>query len=201
METEANNSTKEIFKKDVPSLGTFSLKPFDLEKDTALLHQWVIQPYATYWEMSTHTLEEVKSEYAKLIAIKDYHVYTGFVNGEMAFLMESYNPSSDLVGEHYSVQDGDWGMHVLVGPPTAPKKGFTWQVFTTILDFLFTQPHIQRVVVEPDVRNDKIHQLNKRAGFIYEKEIQFPHKTAHLAFCSKNDYAEALQANQMTLAE
>ena len=58
-------------------------------------------------------------------------------------------------------------MHVLVAPaePVRECPGFTGAVFETILDFLFSDPLVDRVVVEPDIRNTKIQALNERMGF------------------------------------
>lgn len=60
------------------------------------------------------------------------------------------------------------------------------------MDFLFSHPDINRIVVEPDVRNDRIHRLNKRAGFVYERKVELPEKTAWLAFCTREQYRAAM---------
>ena len=64
----------------------------------------------------------------------------------------------------------------------------------TVLAALFAEPSVRRVVVEPDVRNDKIHQLNRYAGFVYHGEIALPHKRAALAFCTRAQFDAHLQA-------
>jgi len=66
------------------------------------------------------------------------------------------------------------------------------------MDFLFYEKDFQRVVVEPDVNNEKIHVINKRAGFEYVDTIQLPTKTAHLALCTLRQYQTA-QAHLATL--
>ncbi|RBJ62798.1 N-acetyltransferase, partial [Pseudomonas sp. MWU12-2534b] len=48
--------------------------------------------------------------------------------------------------------------------------------------------------------NDKIHRLNRHAGFVYQGEIQLPHKRAALAFCSRAQFAAACAAAQPACA-
>ena len=94
---------------------------------------------------------------------------------------------------HYDVQPGDVGMHVLVAPADKRIPGFTWAVFVQIMDFLFSDERVERVVVEPDVSNDAIHPINRRAGFVYHRQIELPGKTAWFATCTRVDYDAALR--------
>jgi RimJ/RimL family protein N-acetyltransferase len=87
-------------------------------------------------------------------------------------------------------------MHVLVAPPGHRLPGFTTAVFETILDFLFSDPLVDRVVVEPDIRNTKIQALNQRMGFRKHSIVQLPDKQAWLSFCTRDQYADAVQLNE-----
>ncbi len=57
----------------------------------------------------------------------------------------------------------------------------------------FTDEKVQRIVVEPDVRNEKVHKLNHKAGFIRHKKIQLLEKEAYLEFCTRKQFENALQ--------
>ncbi|WP_052593984.1 GNAT family N-acetyltransferase [Aureispira sp. CCB-QB1] len=168
-----------------------SFRPFSVKKDAACLLKWVNNPHAQYWGMLDATAEELITTYTHLLSIPDYKVYIGEIQNEAAFLMESYNPKTDPIGQHYPVLEGDCGMHVLVKPPQHRISGFTWHVFSSIMDFLFEQNHCKRIVVEPDVNNHKIHRLNKRAGFVYDKQVNLPDKKAFLAFCTYEAYQQS----------
>lgn len=187
-------NTEVVFSREIPSLGRFDLRPFSLEEDTNFLHEWVNQPYAQYWGMLNSSLQDVKDAYRDLLATPGYEIYTAFWQGKPIFITECYDPTHDLLASYYQVQPGDRGMHVLVAPPDKNIKGFTWAVFTTIMELLFANKTVKRVVVEPDLRNDKIHVLNKKAGFVYDKVLELPHKTAHLAFCTHAQYKAACKA-------
>ncbi|WP_456312451.1 GNAT family N-acetyltransferase [Pseudomonas shirazensis] len=180
-----------VFVKTIPGLGVFELRPIDMEMDIPLIHNWVNRDYAVYWEMNGFSVEEVRNTYYNIL--EKTQVYIGSFNNNVAFLLECYNPEEDLVGKYYESQKGDKGMHILVAPSQKPIPNFTWTIFTVILDFIFSDGKNQRIVVEPDARNHKIHLLNKRAGFVFQSVLDLPHKQAHLEFCTREDYYKALQ--------
>ena len=188
--TPPETKSQPLFLKEVASVGVFELRPFQIENDLPIIYQWIQQDYAVYWGMVGLTFEEVKNTYKKLIT--NSNIYTGYFNGQMAFLLECYNPSEDIIKEHYSVENGDCGMHILVAPPTKKINNFTWNIFQFILDFIFSDVSVERIVVEPDANNHKIHALNEKAGFELQRIIQLPHKTARLEFCTREQYKNAL---------
>lgn len=189
---ENDVATDVVFVKTIPGLGVFELRPIDMENDIPLIHNWVNRDYAVYWEMNGFSVEEVKNTYYNIL--EKTQVYIGVFNGKEVFLLECYDPQNDIVGKYYESQKGDKGMHILVAPSENPIRNFTWNIFTVILDFIFSDSKSQRIVVEPDARNHKIHLLNKRAGFVFQHVLELPHKKAHLEFCTREDYYKALQS-------
>lgn len=181
-----------VFVKTIPGLGVFELRPIDMEIDIPVIHNWVNREYAVYWEMNGFSEEEVKNAYYNIQ--EKAQVYIGKFNSNIAFLLECYNPQDDIVGKYYETQKGDKGMHILVAPSEKPIPNFTWNIFTVILDFIFSDASNKRIVVEPDARNHKIHLLNKKAGFVFQRILDLPHKQAHLEFCTREDYYKALQS-------
>jgi len=185
------NSSDIIFSRTIDGFGEVSLRPMNIEKDAEFLFDWVTRPYAKYWGMLDNTIEDVHKAYKELETRDNYQVLIGVYNNIPVFLTEVYKADKDDISKYYDAKEDDYGMHILVGPPEQQIHNFTWNVFTTVLEFMFSQSQIKRVVVEPDVRNEKIHVLNKKAGFIYDKEVQLPHKKAALAFCTRTTYKKA----------
>ena len=177
-------------------IGTLSLRPFDLTEDVPTLHSWVTQPYARYWGLLNSAPADVHAEYQRISQSSHHRAFTGEHDGRPAFLMERYEPSYDAVGKLYDVAPGDIGMHVLVAPPAQRIPGFTGAVFETILDCLFSDPLVDRIVVEPDVRNTKIQALNERMGFRKHSIVDLSDKQAWLSFCTRDQYAEATRMNE-----
>ncbi|WP_158784839.1 GNAT family N-acetyltransferase [Pantoea sp. BAV 3049] len=178
--------------------GQFTLRPMQAE-DASRVHSWVTRDYARFWGMQNDSLEQVAKFYRELTASNPQAAMIGCCDDKPVFLMEFYQASKDEVGKFYPAQEGDYGMHILIAPANSPVRQFSWQVFTVAMDYMFSQPAVKRVVVEPDVRNNKIHPLNKRAGFRYQHTIDMGHKIAWLAFCHRDDYQHSLLQEKLTM--
>ncbi|MCR6031739.1 GNAT family N-acetyltransferase [Nocardioides sp. zg-579] len=146
-----------------------TLEPVDLDRDIGLLHRWVTHPRSAFWLMQGASVQDVAAEYAAIAEDPHHHAWLGRVDGEPAFLAETYDPARSA---HSPIRDlpdlrpGDLGMHVLVAPPAGdPVPGFTRRVFGAVLDHCFADPGVRRVVVEPDARNDAIRAMNTAFGF------------------------------------
>ncbi|CAL2085031.1 GNAT family N-acetyltransferase [Tenacibaculum sp. 190524A05c] len=182
-----------VFSREIEGIGTMSIRPIQLDSDIDTLFSWVTKPYAKYWGMLGQTRDEVKQSYQEIEDNNHHHTYIGLLNDTPIFLMERYKASEDIIASHYAALDNDYGMHILVAPVEKRIPKFTWEVFRTVMEYFFSLSFVNRVVVEPDKNNDKIHLLNKKAGFVYHKEIELPHKVASLAFCTEKLYQEAIK--------
>ncbi|QXF35814.1 transcriptional regulator [Photorhabdus luminescens] len=182
-----------LFEKSLPEIGSFALRPLDLERDIPILTDWVNRDYAHYWGMKDNTEQQVWEFYHDLESRHPGSVFIGIYQEQPAFLLECYRAQDDLIGKYYPAHPDDMGMHILVAPPQEKIKNFTWGIFQTIIAFIFSDPAVVRIVVEPNIHNEKIHKLNLRAGFVYQKALVLPHKTAKLAFCTREQHQIALQ--------
>lgn len=172
------------------------MKPLDtaaaMAEHLELLTSWVTHPRSEFWGMLGLSREEVLSEQVRIAEHPHHHAWLGHVDGEPAFLCETYDPArSDLarLTDLPDLADGDLGMHVLVAPPVRRVPGFTRRVFSAVMDHCFADPAVRRVVVEPDVRNSAIQRLNAEAGFVVERLVPLGGKTAALSFCTRAAYA------------
>ncbi|MFE7356074.1 GNAT family N-acetyltransferase [Streptomyces sp. NPDC057543] len=200
-----------------PALGTFTIRPLDPSpssqllpralgcaragetplptggpiSDAELVHGWVTHPKAAFWLMGDAELQDVEREYLAIAAHPHHDAFIGLHDGEPAFLMERYDPAEVELKGLYEAERGDIGMHFLVAPTDTPLHGFTLAVITTVLEALFADPSVRRVVVEPDVRNTAVHALNKAVGFEVLGELAKPEKTALLSACTREQFAAA----------
>ncbi len=191
MSIENNN----IFTEEYTGFGSISIRPFEVKKDSPFLHDWVTKEYAVFWEMQNATLQDVEEEYAKLTVPKDYNVFVGIFDDKPAFVLERYNPQSDIINQFYKAKESDAGIHIIVAPPNEPKTpNFTWFMFRAIMDFVFTDTTKDRILVEPDIRNKKMFALCQRIGFTLSEVVELPHKTAQLAFLTKTNYQQKINS-------
>lgn len=170
-----------------------TIEPLDLDRDLELLHAWVTHPRSAFWMMQDASPPDVRAEYDAIAANPHHDAFLGRVGGRPTFLVETYDPAhAPGMGELPELRPGDLGMHVLVAPPEgAPVPGLTTAVFDAVMAFCFADLSVERVVVEPDVRNDAIRAKNVTAGFTELREIPMPGKTAMLSVCPRADWRTA----------
>lgn len=177
--------------------GNFVIRPLDAARDAPTLHRWFAEPRAAFWNMQDKRVDEVAAFYQAIADSAHADAWLGLdANGASVFLFESYDPAREEVGEHYAVRPGDLGMHLFVGPAATPLPGYTREVFRALMTFLFDRLDAERVVVEPDARNARIHALNRAMGFAYTKTVAFREKSAALAFCTRADFHAATARTQ-----
>ena len=170
------------------SLGEFSLREVDPHCDATLIHSWVSTPTAKYWLMQDLSVEEVEKFYLKFNLTEGSQAYLGYHNETPSFIIELYDPCHSPVAEHYTPLPGDIGMHLFVAQGEVSLHGFTRTVFNIMMEFIFNRDEINRIVVEPDCNNNKIHAMNMLFGFKHVDQIQLGKKEAYLGFCSREQY-------------
>ncbi len=192
--TNTINSLKSRFEftSSYPGFGDIHIRHFKVQKDSEVLHDWVNREYAIFWGMQQSTLQNVKEEYTKLLEPDHYDIFVGEYKQQPVFILERYHPQQDLVGKHYPAKDTDCGIHIIVAPPTTKGKipDFTWYMFDTIMNFVFQDKNIHRIVVEPDIRNKKMFAICQRVGFELDVIVELPHKTAQLAFLTRKKHQQ-----------
>lgn len=163
--------------------------PVDPDRDAPLIHAWVTHPRSVYWQMQDASVEDVRDEHARIAADPHHDAYLGHVDGVPAVLAEVYDPARSELADVYDVRPGDRGMHVLVAPPDRPVPGFTDRAMAAVVRLVLADPVVERVVVEPDVRNTAIAVKNARAGFVVAREVELTGKRAALSFCTREQFA------------
>jgi hypothetical protein len=173
------------------------MEPVDVERDARLLHAWVTHPRSVFWQMSEASVADVAREYRLIAEAADHDAWLGRVGGEPAFLAETYDPAHSELAGLPELRPGDLGMHVLVAPGDRPVPGFTRRVFRAVMEHCFADPAVTRVVVEPDVRNERIAVLNAEAGFVVARVVPLAGKDAALSFCTRTAFERSPLAEEV----
>nr|WP_255216011.1 GNAT family N-acetyltransferase [Pseudenhygromyxa sp. WMMC2535] len=167
----------------------------------ATVHDWVRRDYARYWGMQGLDRAGVTAAYREIVAPAHVRALIGSFAGAPAFLTELYSPIEEAFAGLYDARPSDRGLHILLAPPpleTERIPGFSRAAFKTVLDLLFADPAVERIVVEPDQRNHKIRAINRAFGFREIGPIDLPAtptapgKVAMLSFCTREDLSRAL---------
>ncbi|MEU1972938.1 GNAT family N-acetyltransferase [Microbacterium sp. NPDC019599] len=166
----------------------------DPRRDAAIVRAWLADPHASFWRMAHLTEDDVADYLASVVTDPHQDSWLGVVDGAPAFLAETYDPRHVLLPGIHEAAEGDLGMHVLIAPPHGrPRHGLTDAVFAAVMRHCFQTLGALRVVVEPDVRNERIALKNARAGFRVLREVDVPDgdgvKRAALSICTRDDFA------------
>lgn len=169
-----------------------SLRPVDPEADAQLLHDWVSSPRAAFWGMGGLGAAQVAAIYAEIAASPSHHAWILELEGRPQGLLQTYQPHADPIGAAYPPRPGDLGMHLLLAPAERPRPGLTTGLTRSLAEFLFADPATRRVIAEPDAANWRAVQRMQRSGFELGPQIRLPHKTAQLAFLTREALSGAL---------
>ncbi|MEU6181965.1 GNAT family N-acetyltransferase [Streptomyces coeruleorubidus] len=177
--------------------GTVRVLPLDPEADAGTVHRWVSEDRAAFWGMTGLTERQVAEIYAHMDTLATHHAFLVVRDGEPVALLQTYEPEADRVSECYDVGPGDIGVHLLVAPagPGGARPGWTARLVTAVARYVLLGLDRRRVVVDPDVRNEKAVARFLRAGFtagpvvvlpeIDLPDVYLPEKKAQLAFLDR----------------
>lgn len=188
---------KEVFfkryfpKEDV----TISMRPIDLENDLEMLHEWFNREHAVkIWQMNW-PIDELETYYRLMLPSDEAHSYIIASNDEPSCNIEVYWACRDIVGDYYEVLPTDYGTHQFIAP-TDPKKKYVSPSTQSMVDYVFAQPEVGKMVGEGSV--DSLASMMNKAhvGFKVDKVIEMPHKKANLNFCYREWYWEKFPQNK-----
>ncbi|MDT6987549.1 GNAT family N-acetyltransferase [Streptomyces lusitanus] len=186
-----------VHEQTVDGFGAVRVLPLDPAADAPLLHRWVSEERAVYWGMNGLTEQQVHEIYAHMDTLDTHHAYLVVKDGDPAALLQTYEPEADRVGECYPVEPGDIGMHLLLAPPRpgGTRPGWTAGLAGAVATYVLLVLDRRRVVVDPDVANEKAIARFLRQGFtagpqvvlpeIDLPDVYLPQKRAQLAFLTR----------------
>ncbi|REC45328.1 GNAT family N-acetyltransferase [Chryseobacterium pennipullorum] len=174
---------------------TMSMRPIDLENDLEMLHEWFNREHAVkIWQMNW-PISELETYYRLMLPGDEAHSYIVAGNDEPSCNIEVYWACRDIVGDYYEVLPTDYGTHQFIAP-TDPKKKFVSPSTQSMVDYVFAQPEVGKMVGEGSV--DSLASMMNKAhvGFKVDKVIEMPHKKANLNFCYREWYWEKFPQNK-----
>ncbi|MGN9755498.1 GNAT family N-acetyltransferase [Streptomyces sp. SD31] len=186
-----------VHEQGVDGFGTVRIRPLDPQADAEVVHGWVSEERASFWGMNGVTRDQVAEIYAHMDTLDTHHAFLVLRDGDPVALLQTYEPEADRVSECYDVRPGDIGVHLLLAPagPEGARPGWTSALLTVITSYVFLTLDRQRVVVDPDVRNEKAIARFLKQGFtagpvvmlpeVDLPDVYIPRKEAQLAFLTR----------------
>ncbi|MDO9457744.1 GNAT family N-acetyltransferase [Nocardioides sp.] len=174
---------------------TLRLDLLDPATEAEVVHAWVVEDRAQFWMMQDYTLEEVREVYTWIQDQPTHAAYLVKDGDAPVGLFQTYDPRAEEIGDHFDVLDGDLGVHLMVGPASEERPGFTGEVLELVGGFVFSDPAVQRVVAEPDARNAKAIARAQSMGFAPGPVVQLSTKPAQLGFITREAYESVFSKN------
>ncbi|RMB79888.1 GNAT family N-acetyltransferase [Streptomyces shenzhenensis] len=183
-----------VHEQQVDGFGTVRILPLDPRADAAVIHAWAGEERAVFWGMNGLTEDQVAEIYAHMDGLDTHHAFLVVRDGEPVALLQTYEPEADRVGECYEVRPGDIGVHLLLAPagPDGARSGWSAALLSACAEYLLRGLGRRRIVVDPDVRNEKAVARFLKQGFVPGPavvlpevdlpDVHLPAKNAQLAF-------------------
>ena len=183
-----------VHRQTVGGFGAVAIRPVDADADADVLHGWVREERAAFWGMNGLTRDQVADVYAHMAGLDTHRAFLVELDGAPVALLQTYEPTADRVGDCYDVAPGDLGIHLLLAPADArgARSGWSSALMGVLASYVLLGLDRSRVVVDPDVRNEKAIARFLRQGFeagpvvtlpeIDLPDVYLPEKTAQLAF-------------------
>ncbi|MBA4602819.1 GNAT family N-acetyltransferase [Thermoactinomyces mirandus] len=181
--------TAETFTCHDPSIDkTITFRKVDLEQDFGRLHQWMHEPHVIpFWNLNI-SREKYREHLQSFLADPHQTLHIGSLDGTPMSYWETYWIRGDILGNFYDFHPEDQGIHLLIGPPSFLGKGYALPLLRAMTCCLFQHKSTQKVVAEPDVRNEKMIHIFEKCGFEFQKETDLPDKRAALMFCNRDSF-------------
>ncbi|MFE0785146.1 GNAT family N-acetyltransferase [Streptomyces mutabilis] len=192
--TSAYASRTPVHEQELDGFGTVRLLPLDAAADADVIHRWVSEERAAFWGMTGLTRDQVAGVYAHMDTLDTHHAFLVVKDGEPVALLQTYDPEADRVSECYDVEPGDIGVHLLLAPagPEGARPGWTAALASAVMAYVLVGLDRRRIVVDPDVGNDKAIARFVKQGFtagpavvlpeVDLPDVYLPEKKAQLAF-------------------
>lgn len=179
---------------DDPALGRTEFAVLDPDGDLDVIHEWVTRPSARFWGLGHLSRDELRNTYAYVDSLPSHHAFLVRRQGLPIVLLQTYEPENDPLGDAYDVQPGDVGIHFFLGDRGSPVAGLTTRVGQLIAGFVFASPGVDRIVIEPDIENDRALARVRRFGFELGPRVRLPNKTGQLAVMTRQRWGELAAA-------
>ncbi|MFC6993285.1 GNAT family N-acetyltransferase [Haladaptatus sp. GCM10025707] len=175
---------------------TISLRPVTLARDLHRLHAWLGRDHVKpYWQLDL-PLAAFRDRLAEKLDDSHLTPYIGCLDHVPMSYWECYWAADDDLTNHYDAAPTDQGVHLLIGPEEYLGKGYSLSLLRAVVAMQFRHAETDRVVAEPDVRNDRVIHVFEACGFEPREEFHFAEaeKEALLMVCERERFESTVLA-------
>ncbi|MFC7006803.1 GNAT family N-acetyltransferase [Halalkalicoccus salilacus] len=169
---------------------TVSLRQASPERDLGRLHAWLGSEHVKpYWQLDL-PLPAFRDRLVEKLADDHLTPYVGCLDHVPMSYWECYWAADDDVANHYDAKPTDQGVHLLIGPEEYLGHGYALPLMRAVVAMQFRHPETDRVIAEPDARNERVIHVFETCGFEPRKEFRFDEaeKDALLLVCERDTF-------------
>ncbi|KGP72097.1 GNAT family N-acetyltransferase [Pontibacillus yanchengensis] len=172
---------------------TISFRPAEYDKDLDTLFDWMHQKHIyPFWKLNL-PYEDFKQFVKDSVHAQRKRVFIGFMDGKPVCYLITYSVPHDSIHSYYSYQEGDIGMHLLVGPRDYLTKHHGFSLVRAMSYYIFEKFGAERIVGEPDYRNRIVIPILKRMGARDFGILELPTKRANLMIGKREEVYTILE--------
>ncbi|UNL83509.1 GNAT family N-acetyltransferase [Priestia koreensis] len=165
-----------------------SFRSVAFHDDAQTLHRWMNEAHVyPFWHLNV-PLESYEQHLQRMLSDSHQQLWIGSVDSNEISYFESYWVKGDVVENVYEAHPYDQGVHLLIGPPDALGRGHIYPLLFTMLKQQFRVVETEKIIAEPDIRNEKMIHVFEKCGFQPVKEVELPDKKALLMFCRRDTF-------------
>jgi len=174
-----------------PVIGSVEFVVLDPIADLDPLHEWVTRPESRFWGLTGLSRDELRDLYLFVDGLPGHHAFIVRREGSPSALLQTYVPEDDPLSEVYDTLPGDVGLHFLIGDRGRPVPRFSTHLIDLVAEFAFSRHDVDRLLVEPDVRNERaVAFFERKAGFVLGPHVPLPDKIGQLAFLTRERWEQ-----------
>lgn len=186
------NTTSDDYRSYDPALErTISFRKASMERDLQRLHAWFNAEHVLpYWQLN-ESLPAVRDALEEKLEDAHLQPYIGSLEHVPMSYWECYWADADGLADHCDTRPTDQGIHLLIGPEEYLGEGYAIPLVRAVTEMQFSHPETDRILTEPDVRNDTVIHVFERCGFEPRRELELPDKDALLMVCEREQFQTA----------
>lgn len=163
------------------------IKPLWPERDVKIIHQWAKDPYASQFCWIKGSLQELRRHYEMFMTSGHGYSFMCFMVHRPMAHFDLYHIDDSEIKDLYDAQPDDHWIRIWMAPGRDELPRLSVNVMITCLSYLFTLS-IDRVIMDPDVKDEKANKWFKLAGFQFIKKVSMPYRQANLYCYDRNDF-------------
>nr|WP_232353723.1 GNAT family N-acetyltransferase [[Bacillus] enclensis] len=165
-----------------------SFKKVEFERDVDMIHTWMREDHVhPFWNLNI-PIGEFREHLKKALNDDHHTLYIGCLDDVPMSYWEAYWVKGDVLEKMYDAVPHDQGVHLLIGDKEFLGKGYSLPLLREMVRFQFQDERTEKVMAEPDIRNEKMIHVFEKCGFEKIEPIELPDKTGLLMKCERREF-------------